>query len=88
MSVRRSAAVAATVSPCPDTSASNRRLIRPVALARTVIGGLLSSTVLTLVVLPTYYELFDNLALWVKRLWYVTGPADRELKDAPSSAGD
>src|ERR1700680_2457964 len=31
MSIRRSAAVAATEFPCPATSASNRRLMRPVA---------------------------------------------------------
>ena len=31
MSVRKSAAVAATEVPCPDTSANSRRLMRPVA---------------------------------------------------------
>ncbi|MCU1338294.1 MAG: acriflavin resistance protein [Bryobacterales bacterium] len=62
--------------------------LRYFPLARTVIGGLLSSTVLTLIVLPTYYELFDDLAVWVKRLWYVTGPADPDLERTPSPAGD
>jgi hypothetical protein len=33
------------------------------------MGGLAASTVLTLLVLPTYYILFDNLAQWLKRLW-------------------
>jgi HAE1 family hydrophobic/amphiphilic exporter-1 len=59
--------------------------LRYFPLARTVMGGLLSSTVLTLIVLPTYYELFDNFAAWVKRLWFATGPAQ---KQAPSPAGD
>ena len=31
-------------------------------MARTVMGGLMASTILTLVVLPTYYTLFDDLA--------------------------
>ena len=31
-------------------------------MARTVMGGLMASTALTLVVLPTYYTLFDDLA--------------------------
>jgi len=38
-------------------------------LARTVMGGLISATILTLLVLPTYYTLFDDLAIWLRRLW-------------------
>ena len=38
-------------------------------LARTVMGGLLASTVLTLIVLPTYYTLFDDLGSWMRRVW-------------------
>ena len=38
-------------------------------LARTVMGGLLASTVLTLIVLPTYYTLFDDLGSWMRRSW-------------------
>ena len=41
-------------------------------LARTVMGGLLASTVLTLVVLPTYYTLFDDLGAWMRRVWTST----------------
>jgi HAE1 family hydrophobic/amphiphilic exporter-1 len=59
--------------------------LRYFPLARTVIGGLISSTVLTLVVLPTYYELFDDAANWVKRLWHATGP---QADTAPSVTGD
>ena len=43
--------------------------LRYFPLARTVMGGLAASTILTLLVLPTYYVLFDNLAQWLKRLW-------------------
>jgi HAE1 family hydrophobic/amphiphilic exporter-1 len=55
-------------------------------LARTVMGGLLASTVLTLVVLPTYYTLFDDLAVWVKQTWYNTNPSRRrKTADLPVS---
>ena len=38
-------------------------------MARTVMGGLMASTVLTLVVLPTYYCLVDDLGRYFKRMW-------------------
>jgi HAE1 family hydrophobic/amphiphilic exporter-1 len=59
--------------------------LRYFPLARTVIGGLISSTALTLIVLPTYYELFDDLASWVKRVWYETGPAEAERSGTPGN---
>ncbi len=43
-------------------------------LARTVMGGLLASTVLTLVVLPTYYVILDELGLWFRRLCQAVAP--------------
>ncbi len=46
-------------------------------MARTVMGGLIASTALTLVVLPTYYPLFDDLAVWLKRTWYESDPTRR-----------
>ena len=36
-------------------------------LARTVIGGLLASTVLTLVVLPMIYSFMDDVSNWLRR---------------------
>jgi len=30
--------------------------------------------VLTLLVLPTYYTLFDDLAVWLKRTWLASNP--------------
>ena len=54
-------------------------------MARTVMGGLIASTALTLVVLPTYYTLFDDLAVWVKRTWFASDPAS--LKPSPETAG-
>jgi HAE1 family hydrophobic/amphiphilic exporter-1 len=41
-------------------------------LARTVMGGLIASTLLTLIVLPTYYSLVDDCANWLKRMWFST----------------
>ena len=55
-------------------------------MARTIMGGLMASTVLTLIVLPTYYSLFDDLAAWLKRTWIESDPSRlREPSDAPVS---
>ena len=48
--------------------------LRYFPLARTVMGGLISSTVLTLIVLPTYYTLVDDFAIWLKRTWAASDP--------------
>ncbi len=48
--------------------------LRYFPLARTVMGGLVASTVLTLIVLPTYYTLFDDLANWLKSTWLASNP--------------
>mgnify|MGYP000866844454 CR=1 FL=1 len=39
-------------------------------MARAVIGGLITSTVLTLVIVPVVYTLFDDLGEWLGRLWH------------------
>ena len=44
-------------------------------LARTVIGGLAASTILTLVILPFFYTLLDDLAMKVRRVWRASGEA-------------
>ena len=43
-------------------------------MARTIMGGLIASTALTLIVLPTYYSLLDDLGRWARRLWWETNP--------------
>ena len=43
-------------------------------LARTVMGGLMASTVLTLVVLPTYYVILDDFGIWIRKIWVSSGP--------------
>jgi HAE1 family hydrophobic/amphiphilic exporter-1 len=60
--------------------------LRYFPLARTVMGGLLSSTVLTLIVLPTYYTVFDDLAVWAGRVWRDAAP-ERAMGPAESMGG-
>ena len=55
-------------------------------MARTVMGGLMASTALTLIVLPTYYTLFDDLAVWVKRIWFASDPS--KLNPTSEAVGD
>jgi HAE1 family hydrophobic/amphiphilic exporter-1 len=43
-------------------------------LARSVMGGLAASTILTLLVLPTFYSISEDLNRWSKRLWTVSSP--------------
>jgi HAE1 family hydrophobic/amphiphilic exporter-1 len=40
-------------------------------LARTVIGGLTTSTILTLVILPFIYTLVDDVSIWLKTVWHL-----------------
>ena len=53
-------------------------------LARAVIGGLTASTILTLLILPFVYTLFDNFAMWLRRVWLVSG----QTQPVASPAGD
>ncbi|MBN2433585.1 MAG: efflux RND transporter permease subunit [Acidobacteria bacterium] len=48
-------------------------------MARTVMGGLMASTFLTLLVLPTIYTLIDDFALWIRRLWLETRPTRKAV---------
>jgi HAE1 family hydrophobic/amphiphilic exporter-1 len=43
-------------------------------MGRAVIGGLLTSTLLTLFVVPVAYELLDDFGAWAKRRWTGTHP--------------
>jgi HAE1 family hydrophobic/amphiphilic exporter-1 len=56
-------------------------------LARAVIGGLTASTILTLVVLPYCYTLFDNFAVWLRRIWLVSDQG-AAVAEASAAAGD
>ena len=52
-------------------------------LARAVIGGLAASTVLTLVILPFFYTLLDDLAARARRVWRLSG--ERTVPTAPAT---
>jgi HAE1 family hydrophobic/amphiphilic exporter-1 len=41
-------------------------------LGQAVIGGVITSSLLTLVVVPVVYCYLDDLTQWLKRLWGVT----------------
>ena len=38
-------------------------------MARAVVGGLLTSTLLTLLVVPVMYTYMDDFGTWLKRKW-------------------
>jgi HAE1 family hydrophobic/amphiphilic exporter-1 len=44
-------------------------------MARAVTGGLITSTLLTLLVVPVVYTLFDDFEAWILRLWSGPGKA-------------
>jgi len=52
------------------TGTSSMLGLRYFPMARTVMGGLMASTILTLVVLPTYYTLVDDVSMWLRRVWH------------------
>ena len=54
-------------------------------LARAVMGGLMASTVLTLIILPTYYTLFEDLANWIKQTWHASDPSRGQRPVQPSA---
>jgi HAE1 family hydrophobic/amphiphilic exporter-1 len=48
-------------------------------MARAVIGGLITSTVLTLLVVPVVYTLLDDFAKWVHRKWVGDSVAEKAI---------
>ena len=52
-------------------------------MGRAIIGGVLTSTLLTLIVVPVVYSYLDDLANWARRRW---GAPARERQGAPSAA--
>jgi HAE1 family hydrophobic/amphiphilic exporter-1 len=54
-------------------------------MGQAVIGGVITSSLLTLVVVPVAYCYMDDLANWVRRLW---GRSPSEPKMAESAGGN
>ena len=55
-------------------------------MARAVIGGLITSTMLTLVVVPVVYTLVDDLGSFAVRVWTRGRPSHNQA--AQAAAGD
>ena len=55
-------------------------------LARTVMGGLLSSTFLTLIVLPSMDIWVENAAGWFSRIWRASKPEAAPTASEPVPA--
>src|SRR4029453_18028758 len=53
-------------------------------LADVLIGGLLTSTLLTLLVVPTAYSLLDSLTVWLGQLGHRPQPAAPQIHPAPA----
>jgi hydrophobic/amphiphilic exporter-1 (mainly G- bacteria), HAE1 family len=56
-------------------------------MARAVIGGLITSTLLTLVVVPVAYTYFDDFGAWVKRRLYAGEPKKAAAKEEQEHGG-
>lgn len=59
--------------------------LRYFPMARTLMGGLIASTVLTLLVLPTVYRLIDDLSVWLRSLWWLSSPKRRRVSESVGS---
>ncbi|MNT14658.1 hypothetical protein D3C72_1496730 [compost metagenome] len=42
-------------------------------MGQTVIGGIITSSILTLVVVPVIYTYLDDFGAWLRRLWQGKG---------------
>jgi hydrophobic/amphiphilic exporter-1 (mainly G- bacteria), HAE1 family len=55
-------------------------------MARAVIGGLITSTLLTLVVVPVAYTYFDDFGAWMKRR-FMSEKRERQMREEAVHAG-
>ena len=58
-------------------------------LGRAVIGGVITSTLLTLLVIPTVYEILDNFREWLRvKVWSKVSRTHPEAAAKPVTAVD
>jgi HAE1 family hydrophobic/amphiphilic exporter-1 len=57
-------------------------------LARTVMGGLISSSILTLLFLPTVAIGVEGVGSWFKRIWGASAPRGREAAGVEGGPGE
>jgi hydrophobic/amphiphilic exporter-1 (mainly G- bacteria), HAE1 family len=57
-------------------------------LGRAVIGGVITSTLLTLIVIPTVYEILDEFKEWASAKFLGHKPAGADARAPELSAGD
>jgi hydrophobic/amphiphilic exporter-1 (mainly G- bacteria), HAE1 family len=55
-------------------------------MARAVVGGLITSTLLTLIVVPVAYTYFDDFSAWLKRR-FMSEEREREIHEEQEHAG-
>jgi hydrophobic/amphiphilic exporter-1 (mainly G- bacteria), HAE1 family len=55
-------------------------------MARAVIGGLITSTMLTLIVVPVAYTYFDDMGAWMKRR-FMSEKRERQMREEAVHAG-
>lgn len=79
-------AISTTMGVFPLALGLTEGAIIAAELGTVVIGGLVSSTVLTLIVLPVVYSLFDDITGGLVRLF--NGGKDKNKSAAPSPAGN
>jgi HAE1 family hydrophobic/amphiphilic exporter-1 len=54
-------------------------------MGQAVIGGIITSSLLTLVVVPVAYTYLDDLGAWVKRKWFGAAVVEDNAKDEHAS---
>ncbi|MEO7362204.1 MAG: efflux RND transporter permease subunit, partial [Gemmatimonadaceae bacterium] len=71
-------ALIAGMLPVAFGSGEGAQFRAPLGIA--VIGGVATSTLLTLLVIPTFYEIMDSFRSWVSRLFGMKAPHTAEFK--------
>ena len=75
-------ALIAGMLPVAFGSGEGAQFRAPLGIA--VIGGVATSTLLTLLVIPTFYEIMDNMRSRVSRLFGMTPPHTGQFKAFPT----